>query len=157
VVEAEGPIHHELLLVRLRLATPYSRAGTNVKAMLERLIQASARAGWIRRSGDAWVSTQNTDRTPRDWSGCPAAQRKLEYLPEGEIAAALRHVIGNAYGIGHTEAGREALALLGFRRVSEKGLERTLGVLNAMIAAGALIERGEGVWMPPPVERGIEV
>jgi hypothetical protein len=157
VVEAEGPIHHELLLVRLRLATPYARAGANVRTLLEGAIQAAARSGGIRRGADAWVSPKNAEPAPRNWSGCPAAQRKLEYLPEVEISAALRLVIGNAYGIGKAAAAREALALLGFRRATEKGLERTLGILNGMIAAGAVIEREEGVWMLPTVERGIEV
>jgi len=143
VVRVEGPIHRELLIQRLRQAAGYGRAGVHVRAWLEAIVAEAAGMRQIREWRDAWISPGVRLMIPRDWSGCPAAQRQVEYVPEAEIAAALRAVIGKAFGIARADAGREALALLGFRRVTQKGLERSLTVLGLLIEGGAVVEQGE--------------
>jgi len=147
VVRDESPIHHALLLHRLRLAAGYGRAGKHVQAWLAQIVTVAERDGRIRRWGDAWIAPDCVPAKPRDWSECPAAIRKVEYLPKLEIAAALRQIIGNAFGVGRDEAAREALKLLGFRRVTKNGLDRSLGVLGGMMNDGSVVERDASLWL----------
>jgi hypothetical protein len=146
VVLAEGPIHHDLLLLRLRDAAGVGRLGSQVRADLEQQLDVLAKAGQIRRVGDAWIHGDDQRGAaqvaePRDWSDRPAAERKIAYLSDVEIAAALRHVVTQAFGIRPQEAPREALALLGFRGVGEKGVLRVVGVLERLVREGAVQER----------------
>jgi len=147
VVAVEGPVQHDLLLTRLRIAKGLSRLGTQVRAELEALLAGLVREGRIRRARDAWIVTDEQLTVPRDWSTCPAAERKLPYASEVELAAALRHVIGNAFGIRNEAALREALALLGFRSVGEKGLQRAAAVLQELITQEEVVERDGCLWM----------
>ncbi|MCW3053188.1 MAG: hypothetical protein JWN14_2358, partial [Chthonomonadales bacterium] len=139
VVRYEGPIMHELLLQRLRAVSGFGRASKNVRRALDEVIEAAVDAGHFREVEDAYV-TEGTDcDTPRDWSDCPEADRKYDFLPQLELAAALRCVIKSAFGIAPEEAVREAFRLLGFRRPSEDALERGQSLLETMKEAGELI------------------
>jgi very-short-patch-repair endonuclease len=152
VVAAEAPIHHELLMLRLREAAGYGRMGTQVRTWLERMVEDLAREGRARRCGDAWAPAELVRVEPRDRSNVPAAERKVEYLPEIEIQAAQLKVAANAFGIAPEECARQALYLLGFRRTTEKGLERPLLALERLVASGALGLRDGAVWAQAPAE-----
>lgn len=147
VVTIEGPVQHDLLLTRLRVAAGYARMGNQVRADLEALLAELAQEGRIRRAGDGWISGDEQLVAPRDWSERPAAERKVSYISEVELAAAYRQVIGNAYGIRAAEATREALALLGFRSVGDKGIQRATAVLEALLANGEVVEREGCLWL----------
>ena len=82
----------------------------------------------------------------RDRSGLLAGERRIEYVPEVELAAALRRVIAGAYGIEGQECGRRALSLLGFRAAHEKGLSRVQEVLRGLIDAGEVTVRDGRLW-----------
>jgi hypothetical protein len=146
VVAAEGPVQHDLLLLRLRVAGGYARLGTQVRADLEAQLSELAGEGRIRRVGDAWITGDEQLAAPRDWSERPAAERKLNYVSEVELTAAYRQVIQNAFGIRAEEVSRGALALLGFRGVGEKGLQRATAVLEALVARGDVEERDGCLW-----------
>ncbi len=147
VVDVEGPIHHDLLLQRLREAGGYSRLGSQVRADLERLLVEETKAGSFRRWGDAWVSTSHPGTVePRDRSGLPAAERRIEYLPEVELRAALRQVIRGAFGIEVQECGRRALNLLGFRVVNERAQSRVQEVLRTLLDGGEVTLRDGCLW-----------
>ncbi|HTE19522.1 MAG TPA: DUF3320 domain-containing protein, partial [Armatimonadota bacterium] len=147
VIEIEGPVHHELVLQRLREAAGYGRLGSQVREGFESLLLAEAREGRIRRCGDAWVSGSHSGVVePRDRSGLPAAERRIEYVSEVELAAALRQVIRNAFGVSVQECGRGGLALLGFRAAQERGMRRAQEVLQTLINAGEVVVRDDGLW-----------
>jgi len=82
----------------------------------------------------------------RDRSGLPAGERRIEYVPEVELVAALRRVIAGAYGIDGQECGRRVLNLLGFRAAHEKGLSRVQQALQGLIDAGEVAVRDGRLW-----------
>jgi very-short-patch-repair endonuclease len=140
VIEVEGPIHHELLLQRLREAAGFGRLGSQVRADLEALLRDEAGAGRIRRWGDAWVPAGHPGRVePRDRSALPAVERRIDYVPDVELAAALRHVVQNAFGIGVPECRSRALQLLGFRSAQERGQQRLDEVLRTLVDSGDVV------------------
>ncbi|MFN3651496.1 MAG: DUF3320 domain-containing protein [Armatimonadota bacterium] len=144
VVEVEGPIHHELLLQRLRVAAGYARVGRQVRERLEALLEEETE---LRQRGDAWVAASHSGEVePRDRSDLPSAERRIEYVPEVELAAALRQVIRNAYGIEASECARRTLHLLGFRVANEKASSRVEEVLETLLQAGELVIRNGALW-----------
>lgn len=147
LVKIEGPLQHDLLLLRLRIAGGYARLGIQVRADLEQLLAQLEREGQIRRAGDAWIASEDQLATPRDWSRCPAGERKLPYVSEPELAAAFRQVIGNAFGIRVGDVVREAFAVLGFRGVGEKGARRAAAVLAGLTETGEVEERDGCLWL----------
>jgi hypothetical protein len=153
LVAAEGPVQHDLLLLRLRIAGGYARLGTQVRADLEAQLSALAAEGRIRQVGDAWITEEAQLAAPRDWSERPAAERKLPYVSEVELAAAYRQVIRNAFGIRAEEVSRGALALLGFRGVGDKGLQRASAVLEELLARGDVEEREGCLWWADPARQ----
>ena len=78
---------------------------------------------------------------PRDWSERPNAERKVDYVPDIELATALRHVIETSFGVDNTEAIRAAFRLLGFRRTTDDGVDRGNAVISRMIQAGELVQQ----------------
>ncbi|MDR3691834.1 MAG: DUF3320 domain-containing protein [Fimbriimonas sp.] len=136
VVKTEGPIHEDLLRLRIRDAAGYDRTTKTVRALVDGVIKSGSR--WVRHSVDCYVEDESQFRQPRDWSTRPSGERKVEYVSEVEIASALRFVVGNAFGIDEPAAAKSALNLLGFKRITDSGLARGLTVVQRMITAGGI-------------------
>jgi very-short-patch-repair endonuclease len=146
VVEAEGPICEELLIQRLRAAAGIGRAGVQVRARMDAIIASRRRQ--FRSLAGAYFWEDRQLLLPRDWSARPAAEKKTEYLPEVELAAALKCVVGASFGIQPEAAARAAYTLMGFRRVSDAALAKGQRVLRKMIEQGGLTTR-DGLLFPP--------
>jgi very-short-patch-repair endonuclease len=145
VVRREGPITHELLFQRLRAASGYARTGRNVRKTLDDMIDAAVCAGRFEERDGAYLMRETDCERPRDWSERPEAERKPEFVPQIEIAAALRHVVRSAFGIDPDEAVRQAFRLLGFRRLSDDSLARGRFILDAMTQNGELVQQDGSV------------
>jgi hypothetical protein len=141
VVRQEGPIQHELLFSRIRAAAGYGRAGRNIRIWLENMIIAAVRDGHFKATDGTYLMDGTSCDMPRDWSARPDAERKSDYLPNVEIAAALRHVIKSSFGIHSDEAVREAFRLIGFRRITDDALNRGRSVLDTMMQTGEVIQQ----------------
>jgi very-short-patch-repair endonuclease len=142
VVEIEGPIHHELLLARMCVALGSARLTRGVRAHLEGLIARLGQTGQIRRLLDAYVVSDSQSAEPRNWSDRPPDEKLSDLVPQVEIAAALRAVVDEAFGISREDAVRGALAMLGFRATSN-ARDRTAQVLQKMVEGGAVVEDKE--------------
>lgn len=149
VVRQEGPITHDLLFARLKAAAGYSRAGRNVRGELEGMIAKALRERRFQEKEGAYFVPGTDCDTPRDWSERPDAEKKQEYVPQIELAAALRCVVRASFGIAPDAAVREAFRLLGFRRFSEDALKRSQTVLEAMLQTGELLQQDGSVRLAP--------
>lgn len=142
VVTAEGPICHELLLLRLRQAAGLTRTTRDVRDSLDALISEAVLGGAIRQVGDAYFTEEVQLEAPRDWSDRPAREKKTEFVPDVELDAALLSVIGQSYGIAPDEAIRAGFNLLGFRRTSEDAIARARDAIEALVAEGQVRREG---------------
>jgi len=146
VVEVEGPIHEDLLFVRLRDGGGYSRAGSSVRAMIEGVIEAG-RDG-VKRIGDAYYDSEAQLQEPRDWSDRPIPEKRHDYVTEVEIEAAFRQIIGPAFGVNAEDAIKGAFNLMGFKRVTETAFAKGVAILNRMVEGGHLTRRDDGAYFP---------
>lgn len=146
VIRAEGPICYDLLFLRLKEAAGHTRLTAGAKAWINAAIVRGAKG--FKHVGDGYFVDEQQIRQPRDWSTRPTAERKVEFVPEVEIAAALREVVRTAFGISEEAAVKAAFNLLGFKRVTDKAEARATVVLGKMIEAGGVLRR-EGQLVSP--------
>ncbi|MCC7433464.1 MAG: DUF3320 domain-containing protein [Methanoregulaceae archaeon] len=139
-IRVEGPIHHELLLARMRTALGVGRVGSNIRVWFESML---AKVPNVQRIEDAWYVEAAQLKLPRDWSERPGDEKKTTYVTEAEIAAAIKSVVRRSFGIPWREAAREAWTLLGFRRVTDTAIDRADEVLSKLIASGGVVRRDD--------------
>ncbi|MGK4580293.1 DUF3320 domain-containing protein [Kitasatospora sp. HPMI-4] len=131
-VEAEGPIHDELLVQRVREVWGVGRAGArirdNVNTVLGRLVQA----GRVARDGeftDAVGRREERARHPGHDGG-----RRFDHVAPGERRLVLRELAAECPGMSEGELVRQACEFFGWRRVTKDtraGLESDLADLYA--------------------------
>ncbi|MEZ0325741.1 MAG: DUF3320 domain-containing protein, partial [Fimbriimonas sp.] len=138
VVAFEGPIHHDLLILRLRDASGFGRAGKNLRELYQSLILKTLGSKSIFKAGDANYSDAHQLATPRDWSRRPAAERKIGFLTDVELMAALKVVIQSSFGVQAEPAIRSAYSQLGFKRVSDDAMAKGHHVIRQMEVQGLI-------------------
>lgn len=139
-IRVEGPIHHDLLLARMRAATGFGRVGSNIRAWFEAILD---RVPDVHRVEDAWFYDASQLMLPRDWSERPSDEKKTGFVTEAEIAAGIKSVVRRSFGIHWREAARETWTLLGFKRVTDSAIGRADAVLSKLIANGGVARRGD--------------
>ena len=96
VVEAEGPVHTDLLVERLKEINGVARAGANVQANIDRAVATAMRRGRIERVTRDFVKAPGTRletfRTAGDGVDRPLAQvspEEIELAVSGELDPAV--------------------------------------------------------------------
>jgi hypothetical protein len=143
IVAYEGPIEHDLLIIRLRDATGSGRLGANLKAVFENMIRSAVAGKRILQDGDAYYSDMTQIRTPRDWSGRAASERKIAYVPIPEVRAALTSVVASNFGIPVDVAIKGAFSLLGFKRQTDEASERGRRAADDLLESGEIVLRDD--------------
>ncbi|MFQ3678518.1 MAG: DUF3320 domain-containing protein, partial [Fimbriimonadaceae bacterium] len=146
VVRAEGPITRELLMKRLREASGFKRTGSSLRGWFEAIIEHVEKR--VQMAGDALYADETQLTAPRDWSSRPTTERRFEFVPEVELAAALDIVVRRSFGISEEDAIKGAYDLVGFRRVSEPARARGARVVAEMIGRGRLARHPSGELRP---------
>ena len=114
--------------------------------MLDELISHAAKTGKIKIAGDALYTEDAQLQALRDWSELPG--KKIDWVPQIELANALRHVIGESFGVTPEAAIRSAFARLGFKRTTESAQEKGAAALAELLANRLAAEK-EGLLYPP--------
>ncbi len=130
---------------RLAEAAGLSRTGKRIQATVNRTIDVASRSHSVRVQGDFLWPVSMIEPPVRDRSGLDPSARKLEFVCDEEIAAALCAVIAGGFSLEPAEAISEALGLLGCRRVSSDAQNRAQGVLESLCAVGRVERKGDFV------------
>jgi len=141
VVQTEGPIHRDLLLIRLRDAAGIEIVRSASRKRLDEVIEVNLSK--VIQIEDAILADESQVSQPRDWSDLPASERKIEYVTEPELGSALKSVVRKSFGVTVEEAQRAALRLLGFKRATDSAIARIDGVLGRLIEAGEVKSDGQ--------------
>ncbi|TVS16268.1 MAG: DUF3320 domain-containing protein, partial [Gammaproteobacteria bacterium] len=100
VVQEEGPVHTAILTARLLSAAGVGRAGARIQHGILSALNHLEQTGQIQFDGEIAALPEQLAHPPlRDWSALPAAQRKLEYVSDTELAHALYRVVNDAHSI----------------------------------------------------------
>ena len=143
VVEVEGPVHHDVVVQRIRTPFGLKRAGKNVEAAVDAGIEAAIRSGKVARYGVfLWPPSQPKVLVRRRGEEMPAA---IEYICDEEIAAAATLALKTQFATDREELAVQALRVLGFGRVKSETKNRALGVIDGLVNRGTIVRQIDGL------------
>lgn len=117
IVEAEGPIHRDLIARRVGAAFGKSRTGGRIRTASDAAVDRSVRMGRALLDGEFAMTAEQRDAPPvRDRSG-PDAPGAAGHLPPVEIRAAAARVVAESGEMPREELIVAVARLLGFSRV----------------------------------------
>ena len=155
VVEVEGPVHLDEVVVRLRTAWGLQRAGNRIQSAVERAVDLLVGGGRVERTRD-FLTRPGQEIAVRDRAQVASQSlRKLEMLPPLELKAAVLAVIRAGLGASIDEVCSGAPRLLGFKAVSSALRQAMQAATNSLLEAGTIrLENGTYTTQAVPDERG---
>jgi very-short-patch-repair endonuclease len=145
VVDVEGPVEKEVIYTRVRLAWGLGRAGQVVRDRIDRGLRRLLKQGKIVHVGTAYDRPGHETefaRTPTE-----RCARRVAEVPAAERQLVLRNVVEEGPGVQREDLLREAARFFGWARLGADIRDALTGDIDALIAAGGLIE-SEGGLMP---------
>lgn len=143
VVKIESPIHVEELTRRIREAAGVGRAGSRIQAAVMAGIQWAKNRGLIEYNG-TFLRYPSQGKTPARWRGdIPSQHKKLDYVADQEIEAAILAVVAKSFSISPTEAVALASKMLGFDRTTAAMFDRIKKCIPRLVKNGSLIRNGD--------------
>lgn len=147
VVEAEGPVHLDQIITRIRILWGVGKAGSRIRAAVERAVMAAAQHGLI--VGGPFYSTPDQVVIGRDRSMVTSLSlRKPEALPPAEIDQMLLTIIDANYGAGRDDLVQAASRAFGFsatsaqlKEVLQAGVSRLEDTGVVTIKGGLIVRR----------------
>lgn len=143
VVEVEGPVEKEVIYTRVRLAWGLGRAGQVVRDRIDRALRRLLKQGKIVHVGTAYDRPGHETefaRTPTE-----RCARRVAEVPPVERQFVLRNVVEEGPGVPREDLLREAARFFGWARLGADIRDALTGDIDALIAAGALIESDGGL------------
>ena len=138
VVNAEGPIHCDLLLRRIAESADVKRVGSRIREYLLKGVDHAIMAKALTRDGDFISIPGRKVKSVRDRSEQEAKLRNLDMVPAEEIRLAIHEVVTTAFSISEEEAFKEVLRMLGLKRLTSQGHNRLGRELDILLHQGAL-------------------
>jgi very-short-patch-repair endonuclease len=138
IVAAEGPIHTEVLVKRVREAAGAGRAGNLIRSAVLRGLDAAISGGSVIHDGEVVQTTGFQYQLIRDRSEMGPDEKRPSLVPAGEFAFVLQKVIADSYGVAGDDAVSASWRQLGFAKCTEQ--MQTIGrqVLEVLISEGAV-------------------
>ena len=140
VVTAEGPVHKNEIVARIRTAWKLQRAGGRIQAAVESAIEFAVKFRGIERDGD-FLSVPGAPVRVRDRNEASASLRLPERLPPSEIDAALVAVIRGGMGAKSDQAVIGASRMLGIKATSAQIRETIEAGIERLRAKGDIVEQ----------------
>ncbi|MFF8827994.1 DUF3320 domain-containing protein [Streptomyces sp. NPDC015131] len=116
IIEAEGPIHVDLLVQRARESWGLSKAGSRVRPAIVQVAQALVRSGTVSSEGSFYDVAGRTVCTARRLGEGQTA-RKVQHIAPAERTLALWELAAECPGMSDEELMKQACEFFGWRRL----------------------------------------
>jgi hypothetical protein len=146
VAEAEGPIHHEVMLERLKELNGVDRAGANVQRNFERAIEVAVSRGRLAQKGAGFLCLPGTRARVFRFPG-DGVMRSLAQIAAEEIELAVMHKVEDQFGYQRDSLPRAAAELFGFDRLPPGGAEIVGTVVDGLVERKILTLSGPYVYV----------
>ncbi|GAW41751.1 ATP-dependent RecD-like DNA helicase [Brevundimonas sp. SH203] len=142
VVQVEGPIHLDEITARIRILWGLGRAGSRIRAAVERAVTAAVQHGLIQ--GGPFYSAPDQAVVGRDRSMVTSLSlRKPEALPPAEIDQVLLTIIDANYGAGRDDLVQAASRAFGFSATSGQLKDVLQAGVGRLEATGMVTIKGD--------------
>lgn len=143
VVLTEGPVHVNEVVLRLRNAWGYKKAGSRIQAAVEQAIDAAHRASLIVKDNNFLLTVETTIKI-RDRAGVQSETlRKPEMLPFHEVDAAICKTVKDNLGAEQDGIVQTVARNLGFKTTSSQLRELIQARTHTLEANGMLVQQGD--------------
>jgi hypothetical protein len=150
VVNAEGPIHEDLALERLKSINGVLRAGNKVRANFERALQSAVRRRMVRRDKQHFLWSPNARLTSFRIPAGGGTGRDLSEIPAEEIRLAILYLTESNVGLPASTVARETAKLLGAVRPRPDRLKQIDVLIDTLIERGELRRSGYQIVLGNP-------
>lgn len=145
LVRVEGPIHHDLLVDRLKELHGIARAGSNVQSNIERALRSARQNRGIARDSRSpfyFVSGHNLEsfRVP---SG--SVRRPIEHIALSEMALAILYLVEDQFGMFEDSLPAAVARLFGIDRLRAESAAIIDSVVQDLVARSLLRRSGTQV------------
>ncbi|AVP99167.1 helicase [Ahniella affigens] len=142
VVTAEGPIHVDVVLQRLRDAWGLQRAGGRIQRAVEQAIDHATRASKVIRSGN-FLNLMNAQVVGRDRSNAGLLVRRPEFIAPEEWQMAIVTLVRRNLGVRQSELAHAVGRWLGFSATSAAIREVVEGQAQEAQRLGRIVLEGD--------------
>jgi hypothetical protein len=143
IVDVEGPIHQDEVVVRVRSAWGLQRTGTRIQEHLTKAIRIARISRGIEREGK-FLSMPGRKATLRNRSGVVSRSLRLpEMLAPAEIRAGVAEVVRENFGAREEEIVSTVLRRLGYAASGANLREVVESAIRKMRTNGTLSEHGD--------------
>ena len=147
IVSIEGPIHVDEIIARVRILWGLGRAGSRIRAAVERAVRVATSQGLVQ--GGPFYTVPGQPIAVRDRSGVKSPTlRKPEMLPPAEIRQAAIEIVRTNYGAGRLELVQAISRTFGFASTSAQLRGAIEVVLDQMVSDGDVVTQGEILIIP---------
>jgi very-short-patch-repair endonuclease len=135
IVEGEGPVHQDEVGRRVAAAFDRDRAGPRIAAAV---LRALAAIGSDVAESDGFWDVAGRDVRIRSRAGASASLRRADMLPAVEVAGAIARLVRDNGSFAKSELVIAVARALGFDRAGADLKARLGGIVDALVAQGAL-------------------
>ena len=140
IVDVEGPIHIDEIVARIRTLWGLARAGSRIRAAVERAALAASEQGVV-QGGPFYIAPERKV-VVRDRSAVNSVTlRKPDMLPPAEVRQAIVDVIRANYGAGRLDLVQSVSREFGFVATSAQLRAAIESMVDQMITGGDLVQR----------------
>jgi hypothetical protein len=137
LVNAEGPIHLDAAVRRLRQAWGLERTGERIRQAVEDAVAEGEKKDRLRRQGDfLWPAGEAAVKVRVPAAGESESQRDLEQIAPEELQEAMRLLVQQGGGLGEDTLLTQTARVFGFRNVGDNMRELLRGCLRALQEQG---------------------
>jgi hypothetical protein len=142
LVHVEGPIHHDLLVDRLKELHEVARAGSNVQSNIDRALRSALQGRRVTRESRSsfyFVSGHELKsfRLPPN-----SAKRPIEQIAPKEIALAVLYLVEDQFGIFEESLPAAVARLFGIDRVRAESAAMIESVIEDLVTQSLLRRNG---------------
>jgi very-short-patch-repair endonuclease len=148
MVRAEGPIHHDVLLERLKDLHNVQKAGSNIRSNVDQALRYALRSRTVAHDSPSpfyFVPDYEAEgfRTATEFM-----KRPIEHIAPSEIAQAMLFLIEDQFSIFEEAAPTAVARLFGIERLHGESANVIRKVVEDLVSKGRLRRNGAQVHLP---------
>jgi very-short-patch-repair endonuclease len=142
LVQTEGPIHHDILVERLKEIHGVARAGSNVQANIECALLDSCRSDAV--TGEVGSGFYDSPGHQLESFRLPtgAVRRPIEQIAPKELELAILYLVEDQFGVVEESPPTAIAHLVGIERLRGESAEPIRRVADDLVARGMLRRNG---------------